>query len=186
MNHGHCRKDSRDNTGSNAVIKKKQRMIEAPILAVQKGKGVLFFLEIEFKEGEGTLFLDSKICTDQEARKAIDTAFSLLGAKKKDVLIRSLNFKCQCLCGSSLGLPVYLGMRACLSGQKIKPKVFVTGSIDKKGNVISAGCLAEKIKGVLGKADKLLVPKHQGLPIKGMDVVEVASIQEAAEIALSQ
>jgi len=81
-------------------------MVKLPILAVQKGKGVLFFLEIELKEGRGTLFLDSKICTDQKARKAIDTAFSLLGAKKKDILIRSRNLKCQHLCGSSLGLPV--------------------------------------------------------------------------------
>lgn len=160
-------------------------MIEVPILAVQKGKGVLFFLEIELKEGRGTLFLDSKICTDKEARKAIDTAFSLLGGKKKDILIRSQNLKCQYLCGSSLGLPVYLGMHACLSGKKITPRVFATGGIDKKGNVISVGCLAEKIKTVLGEADKLLVPKNQGLPITGMEVVEVADIQEAAEIALS-
>jgi ATP-dependent Lon protease len=160
-------------------------MLEAPILAVQKGKGVLFFLEIELKEGRGTLFLDSKIRADQEARKAIDTAFSLVGAKKKDILIRSQNFKCQCLCGSSLGLPIYLGMHACLSGKKIKPRVFATGSIDKKGNVISVGCLAEKVKAVLGEADKLLVPKNQGLPITGMEVVEVADIQEAADIALS-
>jgi len=76
-------------------------------------------------------------------------------------------------------------MRACLSGKKITPKVFATGSIDKKGNVISVGCLAEKIKTVLEEADKLLVPKNQGLPITGMEVVEVADIREAAEIALS-
>lgn len=143
-------------------------------------------MEIEQKEGGGILFLDTKIETDQEAKKAIDTAFAFMEAKKKDLLIRSQNSKCQCLCGSSLGLPIYLGMLACLSGQKIKPKVFATGGIDKKGNVISVGCLAEKIKAVLGKADKLLVPKNQGLPIEGMEVVEVANIQEAAEIALSQ
>ena len=143
-------------------------------------------MDIESREGTGSLFLDSKIRTDREAIKVIDIAFSFLGAKNKDVLIRSHNSKCQCLCGSSLGLPVYLGMHACLSGKKIKPGVFATGSIDKKGNVISVGCLAEKIKAVLGKADKLLVPRNQGLPITGMEVIEVADIQEAAEIALSQ
>jgi len=159
-------------------------MARVPILAVEKGKGVLFYLDLELREGNGTLYLDSKIRTDEQAKKAIDTAFSLLEIKKEDIFVHSQNNKSQCLCGSSLGLPVYLGMYALLSGLRFKSKIFATGSIDKKGNVISVGCLAEKIKAVLGKADKLLVPKNQGLPITGMDVVEVANIQEATEIAL--
>lgn len=159
-------------------------MVKFPVLAVEKGKGLLIYLEFESREGKGSLYLDSKLETDQEARKTINTAFSLLGEKKKDVLIRLKDSTHNCLCGPSLGLPIYLGMYACVSGLKIKPRIFSTGRINRKGNVGSVGGLAEKIKAVLGKADKLLVPKGQGLPIRGMEVVEISTVKEATEIAL--
>lgn len=153
-------------------------------MAVRNGKGVIFYLKLESRDGTGILYLARKIRIDQQARKAINTAFSLLEIDKEDILINLNQRKHNLICGASLGLPIYLGMYALLANLKFKPKVFATGRIDKKGNIASVGCLAEKIKAVLGEADKLLVPKGQGLPIKGMEVVEIATLKEAIKIAL--
>jgi len=159
-------------------------MIKIPVLAVDKGKGVLVDLELESKKGKGTLFLDIKLCPDQKTRQAMNTAFSLLKIKKKDILVRIRGDKHNCLCGGSLALPVYLGMYACIRGLKFRPKTFATGCIDKKGKITSVGGLAEKIRAILGKADVLLVPKGQGLPIEGIKVKEVLDLEEAIRIAL--
>jgi predicted S18 family serine protease len=159
-------------------------MIKIPVLAVDKDKGVLVDLELESKKGKGTLFLDIKLCPDQEARQAMNTAFSLLKIKKKDILVRIRGDKHNCLCGGSLALPVYLGMYACIRGLKFRPKTFATGCIDKKGKITSVGGLAEKIRAILGKADVLLVPKGQGLPIEGIKVKEVSDLEEAIKLSL--
>lgn len=159
-------------------------MIKIPVLAVDKDKGVLVDLELESKKGKGTLFLDIKLCPDQKTRQAMNTAFSLLKIEKKDILVRIRGDKHNCLCGGSLALPVYLGMYACIRGLKFRPKTFATGCIDKKGKITSVGGLAEKIRAILGKADVLLVPKGQGLPIKGIKVKEVLDLEEAIRIAL--
>jgi len=159
-------------------------MIKIPVLAVDKDKGVLVDLELESKKGKGTLFLDIKLCPDKETRQAMNTAFSLLKIKKKDILVRISGDKHNCLCGGSLALPVYLGMYACIRGLKFRPKTFATGCIDKEGKITSVGGLAEKIRAILGKADVLLVPKGQGLPIEGIKVKEVLDLEEAIRIAL--
>jgi predicted S18 family serine protease len=159
-------------------------MIKIPVLAVDKGKGVLVKLELESREGRGILFLDIKLCPDQETRQAISTAFSLLNVKKKDILVHIKGDKHNCLCGGSLALPVYLGMYACIRGLKFKQKTFATGCIDKKGKLASVGGLAEKIRAIIGKAEMLLVPKGQGLPIEGISVKEVVDLKEAIKLAL--
>lgn len=159
-------------------------MIKIPVLAVDKGKGVLVDLELESKKGKGTLFLDIKLCPDQKTRQAMNTAFSLLKIEKKDILVRIRGDKHNCLCGGSLALPVYLGMYACIRGLKFRPKTFATGCIDKKGKITSVGGLAEKIRVILGKADVLLVPKGQGLPIEGIKVKEVSDLKEAIKLSL--
>lgn len=159
-------------------------MIKIPVLAIDKGKGIVVDLEIESRRGKSTLFLDIKLCPDQETRQAINTAFSLLRIKKKDILVGIKGNKHNCLCGASLALPVYLGMYACIRGLKFKPKMFATGCIDKRGKITQVGGLAEKIKAILGKAEVLLVPKGQGLPIEGIKVKEVSDIKEAIKFAL--
>lgn len=159
-------------------------MTKVPVLAVDKGKGLVVDLELESRKGKGTLFLDIKLCPDQETRQAINTAFSLLNIKKKDILVRIKGKEHNCLCGGSLALPVYLGMFACIRGLKLRPKTFATGCIDKKGRIASVGGLAEKIKAILGKADTFIVPKGQGLPIKGIKVKEVSDLKEAIKLSL--
>jgi len=159
-------------------------MIKIPVLAIDKGKGVLVDLELESRKGRGTLFLDIRLCPDQETRQAINTAFSLLNKKKRDILVRIKGNRRNCLCGASLALPVYLGMYACIQGLKFKPKTFATGCIDEKGRITSVGGLAEKIKVILGKAAVLLVPKGQGLPIEGIKVKEVSDVKEAIKLTL--
>jgi len=159
-------------------------MIRIPVLTVEKGRGMLVYLEIEARRGNGTLFLDTKLCPDQQTREAINNAFSLLKIKKKDILVRIKGRRLDCLCGGSLGLPVYLGMYACIRGLKLKAKTFATGGIDKKGKIISVEGLAEKIKVILGKAEVILVPKRQGLPIEGIKVKEVSDLKEAIKLSL--
>lgn len=161
--------------------------VKAPVLTVLDAKGEVVYLEIESRKGKGTLYLDIRLCADQQARDAINAAFVLLKIKNKDILVRVTNgYRYDCLCGGSLGLSVYLGMYACLRGLKFKPKTFATGGVDKKGKIIPIGELAEKIRAVLCKAEVLLVPKGQGLPVKGIKVKEVSSLKEAVKIALGK
>jgi len=160
-------------------------MIRVPILAVKKGKGIIVELELELKEqGTGALFLDAKLYADDDIRQALNTAFSLLRLKRQDVLVRVPGNKNCCLCGGSLALPLYLGMYACTRGLKFKPRTFATGCLDNKGKITPVGSLAEKMKIILGKADLLLVPKGQGLPLEGIKVKEVSSLKEAVSLAI--
>ena len=159
-------------------------MIQIPILAVDNGTGVVENLEIESRKGKGSLFLDVKLCPDNDTRETISNVFSLLRRKQQDILVRVKGNRNNCLCGGSLGLPVYLGMYACIHGLKLKPKTFATGGINKKGEILPVGALAEKIKAILGKAEVLLVPKDQRLPIEGMIVREVSDLKEAIKVAL--
>ena len=161
-----------------------KNIVRIPILAVSKGKGMIVYLEIEARKGGGTLFLDNKLCSDEDTREAIYNAFSLLKIKGKDILVRIKGRRFDCLCGGSLGLSVYLGMYACLRGLQFKPKTFVTGGIDKKGKITPVEELAEKIIAILGKSEVLLVPKGQGLPIEGMKVKEISDLKDAVKIAL--
>ena len=109
-------------------------MVRVPILAVQKGKGIIVELDLEMKQqGTGALFLDAKLYADDDIRQALNTAFSLLRLKRQDVLIRITGSRKYCLCGGSLALPMYLGMYACTRGVKFKPRTFATGGLDQKG-----------------------------------------------------
>ncbi len=159
-------------------------MVRVPILAVQKGKGIIVELDLEMKQqGTGALFLDAKLYADNDIRQALNTAFSLLHLKRQDVLVRVPGNKNCCLCGGSLALPMYLGMHACTRGVKFRPRTFATGGLNQKGEITPVGSLAEKMKVILGKADLLLVPKGQGLPLEGIKVKEVSSLREAVNIA---
>jgi len=82
-------------------------MVRVPILAVQKGKGIIVKLDLELKTpGTGALFLDARLYADDDIRQALNTAFSLLRLKRQDVLIRVPGNKNCCLCGGSLALPM--------------------------------------------------------------------------------
>ena len=161
-------------------------MTLVPILAVKNnGKGIIVKLELEMKQhGTGSLFLDAKLYTDNDIRKGLNTAFSLLHLRRQDVLVHVPGRKDHCICGGSLALPLYLGMYACARGLELKPRTFATGCLDKKGKIAPVGSLAEKIKLVLGKADLLLVPKGQGLPVEGMEIKDVSSLREAVNFAI--
>lgn len=164
------------------------KMIKIPVLAVVEGvKGTILELEIEAKkEGRGDLFLDFRLTLDKTSRQALKTAFSLLHAGTTDILVRFGGEKDFCLCGGSFALPIYLGMYACVRGLKVKPGTFSTGCINENGEITSVSELAEKIRVILGKAELLLVPKGQGLPVQGIIIKEVSNLQEAVDLALME
>ncbi len=156
-------------------------MILVQIPSFNGKKGQVFKLILEKKSGNGRLYLDSNLCLDAEAYKAMRTAFTLL-RPRADILIRNTNKKCKRICGGSLGLPIYLGMYALTHHLKMNSSVFATGSLDAKGKVGRIGSLAEKIQAVLGKGEAILVPRGQGIPVRGIRVLEVRTIKEAVKI----
>ena len=57
-------------------------MVRVPILAVQKGKGIIVELDLEMRQqGTGAHFLDARLYADDDIRQALNTAFSLLHLK---------------------------------------------------------------------------------------------------------
>lgn len=161
-------------------------MVRIPILMVNEGRGIVGELELEARPGDGRLYVDGGLFCDEQAHAALRTAFSLLRADR-DVLIRR-NVRGEdvhCLCGASLGLAVYLGMYALLNGCEIAPNVFVTGGLDGEGKVTAVGGLAEKMRTVVDRAKRLIVPAGQGLPLAGIEVVEVSTVEEAVHACFS-
>lgn len=156
-------------------------MTKVPILSFNGKKGEIFKLILEKKSGNGRLYLDSNLCLNADAYKAMRTAFALVHPQT-DVLIRNTNKKCKRICGGSLGLPIYLGMYALTHGVKMNSRAFATGILDLKGKVGRIASLAEKIQAVLGKGDAILVPRGQGIPVKGIRVLEVNTAKEAVRV----
>jgi len=156
-------------------------MTKVPILSFNGKKGEIFKLILEKKSGNGRLYLDSNLCLNADAYKSVRTAFALV-RPKTNILIRNTNRKCKPICGGSLGLPIYLGMYALTHDLKMNSKAFATGFLDIKGKVERIGSLAEKIKAALGKGELILVPRDQGIPVKGIRVLEVGTAKEAVKI----
>jgi len=161
-------------------------MISVPVLAVLTGgEGTILELEIEVcPEGRGHLFFDSRLLLDDTARTALKSAFSFLRLQKTDILVRLVGEKDFCLCSGSFALPVYLGMYAGLRGLEFRPGSYATGCINERGEVTPVADLAEKIRAVQGRAERLLVPKGQALPVTGIEIIEVADLQDAVEYVL--
>ena len=56
---------------------------------------------------------------------------------------------------------------------------YITGTVDQDGKVLPVGGLAEKMLAVVDRAKRLIVPAGQGLPLAGIEVVEVSTVEEA-------
>ena len=157
-------------------------MVHLPVLTVNEGKGEVYWLEIESRPGDGRLYLDSALFFDNPAHGELRLVFGLLQAER-DLLIRNAEppagAATHCLCGPSLGLVLYLGMVAALHDRPVPEGVFVTGTVDQNGKVLPVGGLAEKMRAVLEQAHRFIVPAGQGLPLAGIEVVEVSTVEEA-------
>ncbi len=160
-------------------------MVRLPVLMVNEGRGEMRWLEIESRPGDGRLYLDAHLFFDDRAHGELRLAFSLLQAER-DLLIRDAEppagAATHCLCGPSLGLALYLGMVAALHDRPVPEGVFATGVVDQDGKVLPVGGLAEKMRAVLDRAKCLIVPAGQGLPLAGIEVVEVSTVEEAVRV----
>jgi len=65
-----------------------------------------------------------------------------------------------------------------------RPGTYATGCINEQSEVTAVGELIEKIRTVLGKAELLIVPSSQGIPVEGLTVKEAGNLQEAVALAL--
>ena len=157
-------------------------MVRLPVLTVNEGRGEVCWLEMESRPGDGRLYLDAHLFFDDRAHGELRLAFSLLQAEQ-DLLIRDAEppagAATSCLCGPSLGLAVYLGMVAALHDRPVPEGVFATGVVDQDGKVLPVGGLAEKMRAALEQAHRFIVPAGQGLPLAGIEVVEVSTVEEA-------
>jgi len=160
-------------------------MVRLPVLMVNVGRGEMRWLEIESRPGDGRLYLDAHLFFDDRAHGELRLAFSLLQAER-DLLIRDAEppagAATHCLCGPSLGLALYLGMVAALRGWSVPEGVFATGAVDQDGKVLPVGGLAEKMRAALEQAQRFIVPAGQGLPLAGIEVVEVLTVEEAVRV----
>ena len=156
-------------------------MVRLPVLTVNEGRGEVPWLEIESCPGDGRLYLDAHLFFDERAHGELRLVFGLLQADR-DLLIRDVQppagAATHCLCGPSLGLALYLGMVAALHDRPVPEGVLATGTVDQNGKVLPVDGLAEKVRAVLEQAHRFIVPAGQGLPLAGIEVVEVSTVEE--------
>jgi uncharacterized protein len=170
---------------------------EYGVLAVdERDKGHLIPLEVIIKSGKGSLFLNvANVLFDETLQSSAQTAVlvarevSKKSLHDKDVLI---NIKSPVteqkitISGGSAGAAMSLAVMAAIQNRALRDDVFITGTIRQDHTIGRIGApRAKAIAALENGAVMFLVPEGQKGEVGdvGIDVVEVATIEEAARYA---
>lgn len=131
----------------------KQNYKEIPIVGVDdKGIGVSGILSVEVKQGSGLVLVNinnvlADYLTQLSARNAAQIAanYTNLDLSKLDV-IYAIHANASVIEGPSAGSVMAIATIAALQNKDLNPKVFMTGAIDEKGDIVEVGGIPEKAK----------------------------------------
>jgi uncharacterized protein len=169
------------------------------VIAVdQNNVGHLIPLEVVLKNGSGNLFLNvANVLIDEvfqsSAQTAVKVAREITGVNlaNKDVLINiesPVEAQGLILEGGSAGAAMTLTAIAAMQGKTIRKDVLITGTINEDHSIGKIGAAREK--GLAAKesgAVLFLVPVGQKSDVGdiGIEVIEVGTIEDAAQYAIS-
>lgn len=169
------------------------------VMAVDENdKGHLIPLEIIIKSGKGNLFLNvANVLVDETLQSSAQTAIfvarevSRKSLSDKDVLINieaPVQEQKVSISGGSAGAAMTLAAMAAMQDKTIRNDVFITGTIREDHTIGRIG--APRAKALAAKesgAVMFLVPAGQKSEVgdAGIEVREVATIEEAASYALA-
>ncbi len=169
------------------------------VLAVDENdRGHLIPLVVIIKSGKGNLFLNvANVLFDETLQSSAQTAVHVArdAARKnlfdKDVLINieaPAETQGLIISGGSAGAAMTLAVMAALQGKNIRKDVMITGTIRENHSIGRIG--APRAKALAAKENGaviFLVPAGQKSEVGGVgiEVLEVATIEEAAQYAIS-
>lgn len=169
------------------------------VMAVDENdKGHLIPLEIIIKSGKGNLFLNvANVLVDETLQSSAQTAIfvarevSRKSLSDKDVLVNieaPVQEQKVSISGGSAGAAMTLAAMAAMQDKTIRNDVFITGTIREDHTIGRIG--APRAKALAAKesgAVMFLVPAGQASEVGdvGIEVREVATIEEAASYALA-
>lgn len=168
------------------------------VMAVDENdKGHLIPLELIIKSGKGNLFLNvANVLVDETLQYSAQTAIlvarsvSRKSLSDKDVLINieaPVQEQKVSISGGSAGAAMTLAAMAAMQNKTIRNNIFITGTIREDHTIGRIG--APRAKALAAKengAVMFLVPAGQASEVgdAGIEVMEVATIEEAASYAL--
>ena len=165
----------------------------------ENDNGHLIPLEVMIKSGKGNLFLNvANVLVDETLQSSAQTAvliareISRRNLVDKDVLI---NIEAQVqeqkisIAGGSAGAAITLAVIAALQGKSFRNGVYITGTINEDHTIGRiGGARAKALAAKENGAVLFLVPKGQLSDVGevGIDVREVADIEDAVRLALEE
>ncbi len=160
--------------------------------------GVVLPIKIGIREGRGNLFIRINGVTYNEdfqetVKRAVLASKKFLKKKGKDlgnfdvvVWVENPFMNPIYVEGGSMGASISLGIISLVENKKIKNSTIITGGISANGTILKVKNVEEKAKIAKNYGiRKFIVPKGQFVNISGIDVVEVADLEEAEREFLS-
>lgn len=144
------------------------RYSSANIVAVtNQGEGVLGHVNVELREGQGRVLMNTNPFTEPDIQFSIETAskvaqdFTKTSTKDKDTII-SFDVQSKLIGGQSAGAAITSAIIAAIQGRNVKKDVAVTGTIEKNGEIGKVSGIPEKMQAASEQEVKtFLLPKGQ-------------------------
>jgi len=158
-------------------------------------EGVVLMVEVELRQGEGRILIDTKpkigIDLQSSLRTAVLVAENATQASLNNtdvILTVSYSSDVEIVDGPSAGLAVTIGLIAAIRGESLGPDVYATGTISPDGSIGLVGGVLEKAEVAASKgAKEFLVPRGQGTvtgyrevktePVPGFTIITYESYQ---------
>lgn len=158
------------------------------------GEGIVIPLEVKVVKGDGSISVNINNVdllggTQQSIRIATDVAQDFTGTdtSEKDITVTFVNTLAETVTidGPSAGSAITIAIIAALQERDIDANAMTTGTIRSDGAIGSVGSVAQKAQAARDAgATKFLVPPGQSTTVSGIEIIEVANINQLASFVL--
>lgn len=166
--------------------------VPLPMYDTQERAGVITPMTVTSIAGEGTYVRVDKVTYRETIQESIPGVKRYISQHSvytlpHEAVIVSIEPKegWQFVNGDSLQLPLTLGLLATTPNQTLDNSVVATGAVSESGEIQPVGNIPSKAEAAQDAGyDTILVPPGQSTRVDGIEVVEVATVEEAVEYAI--